>query len=121
MPFSFTTKIKFGTASTPSRVRVSANAARDGWLAGRPASRICLVCTISYTVRGLRLEAREQLLVDQVLVSRAHAVPRARNDLQFGALDDLGREQRRVGDRHYLVVVAMQDQRRHVDFLEILG
>ncbi len=69
----------------------------------------------------LRLEEREQILVDLVLEGRAHAVRRALVDLQRGALDDLGREQGRGADRHDLVVVAVQDQGRHVEFLEILG
>ena len=46
---------------------------------------------------------------------------RARIDLQGGPLDDLRREQSRGADRHDLIVVAVQDQRRHVELLEILG
>jgi len=41
----------------------------------------------------LTLEEREQILVDLVLVGRAHAVRQARIDFQRGALDDLGGEQ----------------------------
>ena len=62
-----------------------------------------------------RLDEREQILVDLVLVRRAHAVRRALVDLQRRVLDDLGREQGRGADRHDLVVVAVQDQRRHVE------
>src|SRR5438445_3069444 len=67
------------------------------------------------------LEEREQIRVDSVFVGRAHAVRQARIDFQRGALDDLGRELGRGADRHDLVVVAVQDQRRHVELLEILG
>ncbi len=70
---------------------------------------------------ALRLDEREQVLVDLVLVRRAHAVRRALVDLQRRALDDLGREQRRGADRHDLIVVAVQDQRRHVELLQVLG
>ena len=66
-------------------------------------------------------EECQQVGVDLVLEGRAHAVRRARIDLQRGALDELGREQRRGADRHDLVVVAVQDQRRHVELLEVLG
>ena len=41
--------------------------------------------------------------------------------LQRGALDDLGREQGRGADRHDLIVVAVEDERRHVELLEIFG
>ena len=36
-------------------------------------------------------------------------------------LHDLRREQRRILDRHDLIVVAVQDQRRHVDLLQVFG
>ena len=42
-------------------------------------------------------------------------------DLQRCLLQQLCREQRRIGDRHDLVVVAVHDERRHVDDLQILG
>ena len=49
----------------------------------------------------------------------AEAVGRARIDLQGGVLDDLGGEQGRVTDRHDLVIVAVDDQGRNVELLEV--
>ena len=46
---------------------------------------------------------------------------RARNDFQRGAFDQLRRKHGRVADGHDLVVVAVKDQRGHVEFLEIFG
>src|SRR5665647_3953225 len=57
--------------------------------------------------------------IRQLLEGRADAVWRARIDLQRSTFDDLGREQGRGADRYDLVVVAMHDQCRHVEFLEI--
>ena len=42
-------------------------------------------------------------------------------DLQRGALHDLRRQQRRSADRYDLIIVAVQNERRHIDLLEILG
>lgn len=55
-----------------------------------------------------------------MLMRRAQAVRCTLVDLERRVLDDLGREQGRIGDWHDLIVVAMQDQSRHVKFLEIL-
>src|SRR4029077_6624432 len=63
------------------------------------------------------LDEREQIRVDSVFVGRAHAVRPARIDFQGGAFDDLGREQGRGADRYDLIVIAMHDERRHVEFL----
>ena len=35
-------------------------------------------------------------------------------------LDQFGREDRRVGDWHYLIVIAMQDQGPDVELLEVV-
>src|SRR5450432_4770253 len=66
------------------------------------------------------LKKCEQLLVDLVLHCRAHTVGSAFPNLQGGTLDDLRRQQRRGGDWHNLVVVAVKYQRWNVEFLEIL-
>src|SRR5437867_12309411 len=79
----------------------------------------CIV-RLSCTGRSLCLEEVEQILVDMVLVCRAHAVRRAFVDLEHRVLDDLGREHGRGTDRHDLVVVAMKYPGRHVQFLDIL-
>jgi hypothetical protein len=68
-----------------------------------------------------RLEEREQIRVDLVLMGRAQAVRRARIDFQCGALDDLGRKQGRGADRHDLVVITVDDHGRHVELLEIFS
>ena len=44
-----------------------------------------------------------------------------RVDLQLCTVDDLRREERRVDDRDDLIVVAMNDQRRHVEPFQVLG
>ena len=49
------------------------------------------------------------------------AVRRAWIDLQRRVLDDLRRHPSGRINRHDLVVVAMDDQGRHVDLLQILG
>src|SRR4029450_10329549 len=63
----------------------------------------------------------QQVLVDLLVVRRGHAMGQPGIDLEPGALDQLGREQRGVGDRNDLVVVAVHDQRRDVDALEVIG
>jgi len=42
-------------------------------------------------------------------------------DLERGVPNRLGRKQGRVGKRHDLVFVAMKDQSRHIESLQILG
>ena len=69
----------------------------------------------------LRLEEGQQILVDLVLERRAQAVRGALVDLQHRVLDELGLKQAGVGERHDLVVVALDDQRRDVDLLQVLG
>jgi hypothetical protein len=51
----------------------------------------------------------EQIRIDHVFVSRAHAVRQARVNFQRGALHNLGRHKRSDSDRHNLIVVAMHD------------
>ena len=41
--------------------------------------------------------------------------------LQRRVLDQLGGEQGRIGDRHDLVVIAMNNQRRDIDLLVVFG
>src|SRR3984957_11773250 len=38
-----------------------------------------------------------------------------------GALDDFGRQKRRGANRHDLVIITVQDQRRHIELLEVFG
>src|ERR1700692_1950262 len=71
--------------------------------------------------RALGLEKRQELSVDLVLECRAHAVRRAFVNLETCILDQLGGKHRGSADRNDLIVVAVYDQRRHVDLFEILG
>src|SRR5918999_5782186 len=66
-------------------------------------------------------EKDEQVGIELVLVRGGQAVRGARIDLQGGALHELGRAVGRGADGHDLVVVAVDDQRRHVEPLEVLG
>src|SRR3989442_596852 len=68
---------------------------------------------------GLRPQEGEQVGVELLLVREGQAVGRPRIDLQGRALDDLGGEQGRVSDRHDLVVVAVDDQGRNIEPLEV--
>src|SRR4051794_7371031 len=74
------------------------------------------VCRLSLR---LPLEEREQVGVNLILVGRAHAVRRARHDFKRGPFNELRGEECRVGDWYYLVVVAVHDERRHVELLEV--
>ena len=51
----------------------------------------------------------------------SQAVRRTWIDLQNRTFDDLRGEQSRVGNRYNLVVVAMDDERRNVELLEVFG
>src|SRR5262249_4977848 len=70
---------------------------------------------------GLGSQEGQQVFVDSVLVRGAQAVRGALVHLQGGALDELGLEQAGVGERHDLVVVALEDERRYVELLQVLG
>src|SRR5882757_3057053 len=60
---------------------------------------------------ALGRDEREQLGVDEVGVGRAHAVRKALVDLERAALKQFRRQRRRIGNRHDLVVAAVQDER----------
>jgi hypothetical protein len=60
-----------------------------------------------------------KFFVHPILEGGAHAMWRALVDLKLRILDDLGGEHRADPDRYDLVVVAMQDQRRNVEPLEV--
>src|SRR5271170_860108 len=75
----------------------------------------------SYRASGSPLDECEQILVDLVLVDRTHAVRSTLINLQGRALDEFGLKQGCIGIRHDLIVVALQDQGRDVEFLQVLG
>ena len=87
---------------------------------GRGAIHLKVSCRVACLARATNADASEaqegqQVGVELVLVGVAQAVRAAAVDLQHRAPDQLGRQQRRAGDRHDLVVVAVHDQRRHVE------
>jgi hypothetical protein len=67
-----------------------------------------------------RLAERQQFLVDLVFVRRAQAVGGALVDFQGGAPDELGLERAGVGERHDLIVVALDDERWHIELLQVV-
>ena len=54
-------------------------------------------------------------------LGRRHAVRKALVGLQRAVLQQLGRQRRRIGIRHDLVVVAVHHQHRHGDLLQVFG
>src|SRR5665811_683216 len=71
--------------------------------------------------RRLRLEEGQQIGVELVLVRVGQAMGAARIDLQRRVLDEFRREYGRSRDRHDLIVIAVNDQRRHVELLQVLS
>src|SRR5690606_14527507 len=67
------------------------------------------------------LPERQPLRLDQGCGRRAHAVRELLVDLERAVLEQLHRLERRVRDRHDLVVIAVQDERRHLDGLQVIG
>src|SRR5262245_1227616 len=107
------------------RVKTSARSSRSvdeiAATAGLPRSDVSSAGAFMSASLVLRvLEKREEVGVDLVLAGRAETVGRAGIDLQGGRLDERGREQGGGPDRHDLVVVAVDDERRNVDPLQIL-
>src|SRR5262245_65928788 len=63
----------------------------------------------------------EQIGVQAIFEGSRKSVASAFVDLQRRPLDDLRGQERRCGDRHNLIVVAVNDQRRDVDLLQVFG
>src|SRR6516165_707883 len=78
---------------------------------------------ISCVVRQLlsRLDEREQVGVDPILMRRREAVRRTGVVDLHSSLDQLGRLPRRVLNGNDLVIFAVHDQCRDVEFFEVLG
>src|ERR1700709_1528674 len=66
-------------------------------------------------------EKRQQIRVDYFFLSRTHAVWKARINLQCRPFNNLRGKQTRCNDGHDLIVVAVKDESRHIELLEILG
>src|ERR1035437_6040634 len=75
--------------------------------------------TVRTTNKWSGTEEGKQVGVEPVLVGGAEAVRCAGIDFQRGAFHELGRELGRGADRHDLVVITMNDERRDVELLEI--
>src|SRR4051794_4463391 len=71
--------------------------------------------------RSSCFEEREQVRVDSILHGRGNAMRRTLVDFQRRARDELGRERGGIGERHDLVVVAVDEEGRHVETLEVFG
>ena len=63
----------------------------------------------------------EEIRIDLVFKRRAHAVRRAGIDLELRVFDQLRGQHGGGADRDDLIVVAMEDQCRDVDFLAVGG
>src|SRR6478736_4145157 len=75
----------------------------------------------SMIAAGSGLQEREQVGVELVFAGVTEAVGAARVNEKLGPRHELRRQIRAVRDRHDLVVVAVDNERRHVELLEILG
>src|ERR1700679_3039954 len=71
--------------------------------------------------KGLALEKREQILVDDIGVGDGHAVREAGINLQRRVGDQLGRQRACVREWYDLVVVPVHDEGRDIDLLQVLG
>src|SRR5450759_5002689 len=71
--------------------------------------------------RWLRPEEGQQIGVELVLVRVGQTMGAARIDFQRRVLDEFRREQGRSRDRHDLIVIAVDDQSRHVELLQVLS
>ncbi len=93
-----------------------------------PASRLWALSARSFSLKDassplLRLGSQkgQQVSVELLLMCAGEAVGCARIDLQGRVLDYLGGEEGRGTDWHNLVVVAVDDQGRNVEFPEIFS
>src|SRR5271168_3604123 len=64
-------------------------------------------------------DEREQIRIDSVFVRRTHSMRQARIDFQLCVLNNLGGLMRRGADRNNLVVIAVENERWHIELLEI--
>src|SRR5204863_3547498 len=91
----------------------------------RPVPPITTIFILDFSLlsqrAGLALDEGEKVGIDHVGVRRAHAMRELLVDLQGALPEELRGEQRGIGDRDDLVVVAVHDEGRHVDDFQILG
>src|SRR6059058_2339629 len=91
----------------------------------RPVPPITTIFILDFSLLsqrvGLALDEGEKVGIDHVGMRRAHAMRELLVDLQGALPEELRGEQRGIGDRDNLVVVAVHDEGRHVDDLQVLG
>src|SRR6185369_1589467 len=68
----------------------------------------------------LALDERQQVRVELIAMRCHQAVRCARIHLQGRTLEQFGRQPSSVVDRHDLIIVAVEDQHRNVDLLQVL-
>jgi|ERR1035438_2624651 hypothetical protein len=78
-----------------------------------------LFFSLSHGTSGV--EECQQVGIGLVLVSLGQAMWCACIDLESCVIDEFRRGESSGADRHDLVVVAVYDEGRHVEFLEVLG
>src|SRR5688572_7486872 len=111
-------------ASRVVYLRSAYRSRRNFWHGGRPLIRYA-VCRVQDSGR-LRAclsfpYKLEQVRIDDIFVSGAHAVGKSRVDLQGGSFHNFRRHMRGDSDRHDLIVVAVHDERWHIELLEIFS
>src|SRR5437762_2701566 len=83
----------------------------------RPVPPITTIFILDFSLlsqrAGLALDEGEKVGIDHVGVRRAHAMRELLVDLQGALPEELRGEQRGIGDRYDLVVVAVHDEGRH--------
>src|SRR5437763_9868226 len=88
-------------------------------------SGVCSLFVSSRLCTALRsdsssLDEGQQVGIHDLSMRRAHAMREFLIDLERAILEQLGRERRRIGYRHDLVVVAVHDERRDGDDLQVI-
>src|SRR2546430_593776 len=91
----------------------------------RPVPPITTIFILDFSLLSQRadlaLDEGEKVGIDHVGMRRAHAMRELLVDLQGALPEELRGEQRGIGDRDDLVVVAVHDEGRLVDDLQVLG
>ena len=70
---------------------------------------------------GCAFEEHQQILVNLLRMESEHPVRISGINFERCALEDLGGLERRIGDGHNLVVIAVHDERGNVHLLQVFG
>ena len=109
------------------RSRQKSNVSLRRRISGAAADRLIrnAVCRVQDSGRlraGLSFPYKlEQVRIDDIFVSGAHAVGKSRVDLQGGSFHNFRRHKCGDSDRHDLIVVAVHDERWHIELFEIFS